>query len=95
MDKYGDIIIQTTSAGMEGHTEEDPLELYAFSGNEVVMDLIYKPERTRCLQRAAQAGCPILNGCDMLMRQARIQYGYFMGVEFPEHLISRMHFYDR
>lgn len=95
MDKYRDIIIQTTSAGMEGHTETDPLELYAFSGDEVVMDLIYKPERTRSLQRAAQAGCPVLNGYDMLMRQAQIQYGYFMGAEFPAHLISRMHFHDR
>jgi 3-dehydroquinate dehydratase/shikimate dehydrogenase len=91
MEKYADIIIQTTSAGMEGHAEKDPLELYTFSGHEVVMDLIYKPEQTLCLQRAARAGCRVLNGYDMLMRQAQLQYGCFMGVEFPMHLMSRMH----
>ncbi|MDR3115641.1 MAG: type I 3-dehydroquinate dehydratase [Treponema sp.] len=92
MDKYGDIIIQTTSAGMEGHTAVDPLELYTFSGKEVVMDLIYKPERTLCLQRAEAAGCRVLNGYAMLIGQAQLQYGHFMGLEFPQHLMARMHF---
>ncbi|MDR2394069.1 MAG: type I 3-dehydroquinate dehydratase [Treponema sp.] len=91
MDKYEDIIIQTTSAGMEGHAEADPLELYTFSGKEVVMDLIYKPERTCCLQRAEAAGCRVLNGYAMLIRQAQLQYGHFMGLEFPQHLMARMH----
>ena len=91
MDAYGDIIIQTTSAGMEGHAAVDPLELYTFSGKEVVMDLIYKPERTACLQRAEAAGCRVLNGYAMLIRQAQLQYGHFMGLEFPQHLMARMH----
>ncbi|MDR0628375.1 MAG: type I 3-dehydroquinate dehydratase [Treponema sp.] len=91
MDTYGDIIIQTTSAGMEGHAAVDPLELYTFSGKEVVMDLIYKPERTACLQRAEAAGCRVLNGYAMLIRQAQLQYGHFMGLEFPQHLMARMH----
>jgi 3-dehydroquinate dehydratase/shikimate dehydrogenase len=92
MDKYRDIIIQTTSAGMEPDTEVDPLELYTFSGQELVMDLIYKPEMTRCLKRAAEAGCRILNGYDMLIRQAQYQYVHFMGREFPPQLMSRVHF---
>lgn len=92
MDKYRDIIIQTTSAGMEGHTETDPLELYNFSGHEVVMDIIYKPERTLFLKRAEAAGCRVLNGYDMLMRQAQLQYGYFIGGEFPAYLMSRIRF---
>ncbi|MDR2534814.1 MAG: type I 3-dehydroquinate dehydratase [Treponema sp.] len=86
MDKYNDIIIQTTSAGMEGHTEIDPLESYKFAGHETVMDLIYKPEQTLFLQRAEKAGCRILNGLDMLNRQAKLQYEYFLGTEFPEPL---------
>jgi 3-dehydroquinate dehydratase/shikimate dehydrogenase len=90
--KYPDIIIQTTSVGMTGYDESDPLELYKFSGFEVVMDLIYKPERTILLKRASEAGCRVLNGYDMLMRQAQLQYGHFLGVEFPHHLMSRMDF---
>jgi 3-dehydroquinate dehydratase/shikimate dehydrogenase len=92
MDRYGDIIIQTTSAGMEPDVELDPLELYTFSGRELVMDLIYKPEMTRCLRRAADAGCRIINGYDMLIRQARYQYVHFMEREFPVQLMSRVKF---
>ncbi|GAB6391582.1 MAG: type I 3-dehydroquinate dehydratase [Treponematales bacterium] len=85
MEKYNHIIIQTTSAGMTPNTESDPLDFYKFSGREVVMDLIYKPERTKCLARAQAAGCKTLNGYDMLLRQARYQYTRFMGREFPAH----------
>jgi 3-dehydroquinate dehydratase/shikimate dehydrogenase len=92
MDRHRDIIIQTSSAGMEPDVESDPLELYTFSGRELVMDLIYKPEMTKCLKRAADAGCRILNGYDMLIRQARYQYVHFMGREFPPQLMSRVQF---
>jgi 3-dehydroquinate dehydratase/shikimate dehydrogenase len=90
--RYSDIIIQTTSVGMSGYEEYDPLEFYRFSGSEVVMDLVYRPERTVLLKRAAAAGCRVLNGYDMLMRQAQLQYGHFLGAEFPVHLMSRIQF---
>ncbi|MDR2096105.1 MAG: type I 3-dehydroquinate dehydratase [Treponema sp.] len=88
--KYADIIIQTTSVGMEPNVDADPLEFYTFSGKETVMDLIYKPEKTKFLKRALHAGCKIMNGYDMLIRQARYQYVYFMGREFPAQLVSRV-----
>ncbi|MDR1575993.1 MAG: type I 3-dehydroquinate dehydratase [Treponema sp.] len=90
--KYQDILIQTTSAGMEGSGADDPLEGYAFSGKEAVMDLVYKPEMTPFLKRAAAAGCKYINGYDMLIRQARYQYTQFMGKEFPAQLVSRVQF---
>jgi 3-dehydroquinate dehydratase/shikimate dehydrogenase len=87
---YSDVIIQTTSMGMEGELDEDPLQLYAFSGKELVMDIIYHPETTRLLKRAAQAGCPVRNGYDMLIRQAQYQYTQFLGEDFPLQLMSRI-----
>lgn len=89
MEKYSDIIIQTSTAGMSPNVNEDPLVFYEFSGRETVMDLVYKPEKTLCLQRAERAGCRILNGGDMLLRQARIQFTHYMNREFPQSLISR------
>jgi 3-dehydroquinate dehydratase/shikimate dehydrogenase len=91
MEKFSDIIIQTTSAGMEPFVDADPLEDYKFTGKEKVMDIVYKPERTRLLLRATQAGCPVLNGYDMLLRQAMYQYRFFIGTEFPAHLKNRIH----
>jgi 3-dehydroquinate dehydratase/shikimate dehydrogenase len=92
MEKFSDIIIQTTPAGTEGNETRDPLEMYAFSGKEAVMDLVYQPAVTPFLKRAAAAGCPILNGYDMLIRQARYQYTQFLKREFPPQLVSRVEF---
>ena len=90
MDRYSDIIVQTTSMGMSPDTEADPIGFYKFSGRETVMDLIYKPEKTLCLRRAEAAGCRVLGGLDMLERQGRLQYAIYMGKEFPPSLVSRV-----
>jgi 3-dehydroquinate dehydratase/shikimate dehydrogenase len=96
MEKYCDIIIQTTSAGMEGidpdDSSGDPVAGYSFCGREEVMDLVYRPKMTPFLKRASNAGCNIQNGYDMLIRQARYQYTQFTGKEFPEHFLSRVQF---
>jgi shikimate 5-dehydrogenase len=72
--------------------EYDPIEFYKFSGKEIVMDFIYEPQKTLCLKRAEQAGCKTLSGSDMLHRQARYQYAYYMNREFPPSLVSRVRF---
>jgi 3-dehydroquinate dehydratase/shikimate dehydrogenase len=90
MEKFSDIVIQTTSAGMEPFIDADPMEDYQFTGREKVMDIIYKPEQTRFLLRAIKAGCPVQNGYDMLLRQAMYQYFLFIGQEFPNHLKNRI-----
>jgi len=88
MHKYSNIIIQTTSAGMEGHDNTDPLELYSFTGKEAVMDLIYTPPETPFLKRAAASGCRTINGHDMVIRQACLQYVRFTGKEIPRQVLS-------
>jgi len=95
MSKYCDIIIQTSSVGMEGYAEStgndsplDPLELYTFTGKEKVMDLIYTPALTPFLKRASQAGCRIINGYDMVIRQACMQYVNFFGTEIRQQLLT-------
>jgi 3-dehydroquinate dehydratase/shikimate dehydrogenase len=90
MRKYSDIIIQTTSVGMAPDIAEDPMPDYQFTGDESVMDLVYKPETTVFMKRAAAAGCPVINGHDMLIRQAIYQYQYFIGAEFPAQLRNRI-----
>ena len=90
MAKYCDIIIQTTSVGMDGYDAADPMELYSFTGKETVMDLIYTPPETPFLKRAAEAGCRTINGYDMVIRQACLQYTFFLGKEIPQKLLSRI-----
>jgi len=92
MEKYSDIIIQASPLGMAPYTDNDPIEFYKFSGREIVMDFIYEPPKTLCLKRAEHAGCKILNGSDLLHRQARYQYQFFMNREFPPSLVTRVKF---
>jgi len=98
MGKFRDIIIQATPVGMEGNDTgdpsrpPDPVPVYTFSGREEVMDLVYQPEMTVFLKRAADAGCRVQNGYDMLIRQARYQYAQFTGKDFPEHLLARVRY---
>jgi len=90
MSRYSDVIVQTTPVGMEGGEPGDPAERYAFTGRENVMDLVYRPEMTPFLRRAADAGCNIQNGRDMFVREAKHQYAQFVGRDFPEHLLPRL-----
>ena len=90
--KYSHIIILNSSASMDQNKEYDPLEFYKFNGKEVVIDLAHKMEKPRCRIRAEEAGCRVLNGYNMLLRQACYQYTHFMNKEFPPSLLSRMDF---
>jgi 3-dehydroquinate dehydratase/shikimate dehydrogenase len=92
MKRYSRFIIQASPVGMDPNPENDPIDFYKFSGKETVIDLVYKPEKTSLLRRAEEAGCKTLSGYDMLHRQARYQYHYFMNEEFPSSLISRVRF---
>ncbi|MDR3324518.1 MAG: type I 3-dehydroquinate dehydratase [Spirochaetaceae bacterium] len=80
---FSDVVIQTSSVGMEPDLNGDPLPHYQFSGKEAVIDIVYKPARTAFLKRALAAGCLAINGEDMLFRQAVAQYKHLVGVDCP------------
>ena len=54
-------------------TPVDPIPDYAFTGRELVYDLVYVPSVTPLMARAAAAGCRVENGFSMLLAQAREQ----------------------
>lgn len=74
------LVIQTSSAGMEPDTESDPLPAYRFRGSEIVYELIYAPAVTRFLRRASEAGCMTISGSEMLQAQAVLQFEKFCRV---------------
>jgi 3-dehydroquinate dehydratase/shikimate dehydrogenase len=82
-----EILIQTTSAGMEQHgvaAEDDPIPRYRFQGDETVFEIVYAPPRTPLLIRAEEAGCQIIGGMEMLRAQGWEQFKIFTGTEYPE-----------
>jgi len=85
---HADLLVQTTSAGMEPFDHLDPLEFYEFDGHETVIDVIYAPKRTRMLTRAEAAGCTVDNGWQMLLEQAYLQFEMFSGRRYPRDAVS-------
>lgn len=72
-----ELIVQTTSLGMAPYEGQDPLQGYRFHSGQTVYDIIYEPPETLLLQKAAAAGCPVLNGAPMLEAQGALQYRLF------------------
>ncbi len=85
---HSDLIVQATSLGMDGERQGDPLDWYDFSGREAVFDLIYRPERSAFLERAAAAGCRTSNGWKMLRYQSAAQFKLWTGREPPSSYFS-------
>lgn len=78
LNKYSDVIVQTTSKGMgsndPSNPENDPIWFYDFNGEEYVYDVIYSPEVTPIMARADASGCKVCNGAGMLLYQGIAQF---------------------
>lgn len=88
-----DVIINTTSAGMEPKehimpTDEidDIKDLSFINENTAVVDMIYNPEMTRFLKYAKEKGAKTLNGLGMLIYQGIIAYELFTDTKLPENM---------
>lgn len=83
LNKYSQIIIQTTSIGMNAKepysAKDDPLWFYDFNGKEKVFDIVYVPAETPVMKRARESGCLCCNGYNMLKYQGYEQFELFTG----------------
>ena len=69
---YADVVVQCAAPGADP-AGFDPLSFHSFTGREFVYDLVYEPDVTPTMSRAAAAGCRVENGFSMLVAQAREQ----------------------
>jgi shikimate dehydrogenase len=77
--KHFDIVVQCTSAGLEGG-EASPVDLESFFKPEMtVMDIIYNPPWTAFSKAARNAGCTVVSGLDMLLYQGAAQVEWWLG----------------
>lgn len=86
-----DLLVNTTSLGMQPRTEEmPPLPPEAFANKPFVCDLIYAPAETRLLAEAKAAGCGTLNGLGMLVYQGAISLSIWTGRPLSEMPVAVM-----
>jgi 3-dehydroquinate dehydratase/shikimate dehydrogenase len=78
------IIINTTPAGMRGHSEgTSPVPRAALRGRQIAYDLVYNPSQTRFLADARAEGCQTIGGLEMLVVQAAVQFALWTGRAAP------------
>jgi 3-dehydroquinate dehydratase / shikimate dehydrogenase len=53
----------------------------------VVFDMVYNPENTLLIKDARAAGCDVVTGVEMFVRQAMLQFKLFTGQEAPAELM--------
>ena len=78
-----DIIINTTSVGMEPNSDSSPIADNVFNKNHVVFDIVYTPRETKFLQMAKKKGATIVYGDKMVLYGALTQFELFTGHKAP------------
>lgn len=73
------LLVNATPIGMAPASDESPFPAAAFRPDSVVLDLVYRPRRTRLLREAEQAGAIALDGVTMFVAQALAQHRHFTG----------------
>lgn len=77
------LLVNTTSAGHETHGPEELPLAQGILPREMVVDIIYRPDKTPLLQAAESAGLEIQNGVPMLVYQGAEAFTLWTGRDAP------------
>ena len=82
----GDLLLNSTSVGMQPRVGETPASREALRGGgfSLVFDAVYTPVETRLIREAKALGCVTVSGLEMFVGQAEEQFAHFTGQEPPE-----------
>jgi len=81
-------IVNTTPLGMYPYAGVSPISVRELNC-EIVLDLIYRPLRTKLIQIAVQKGIRAMSGVEMLLAQGFAQWELWMGKAAPEAAMRR------
>ena len=80
--EFFDAIVNATPVGMYPHADQSPLEPGELNCR-LVMDLIYRPGKTRLLELAERRGIERVSGVEMFLTQGTAQWEIWTGVRAP------------
>jgi 3-dehydroquinate dehydratase/shikimate dehydrogenase len=83
-----DAILNATPVGMHPHDGISPLSARELQCR-IVMDLIYRPERSKLLEIAAQKEIATVSGVNMFLAQGFAQWEIWTGKRAPEAAMRR------
>jgi len=81
--QHFDILINTTSVGMNPHSDSQPVDSRMLAPAMTVMDIVYNPLKTRLLEAAERIGCTVVDGLAMFVYQGALQFELWTGIPAP------------
>lgn len=88
--KQMEIIINTTSVGMEPTDGESPIPAECISPHQVVFDIVYTPHKTKLLQYAKEKGATIVYGYKMVLYGGTRIFEMFTGRKAPVAVMEKV-----
>jgi len=80
--EFFDAIVNATPVGMHPYAAQSPLRPAELNAR-LVMDLIYRPRKTRLLELAKRCGIEAVSGVEMFVAQGTAQWEIWTGVRAP------------
>lgn len=77
--RRGDVLVNCTPIGLWPNLSASPVSPETLAGCRLVFDMIYNPGETQLLRDAAGEGIATLNGLEMFVRQAAMQFELWTG----------------
>jgi shikimate dehydrogenase len=78
-----DVVVHATVLGQADAPAESPIPEDALRPGQLVMDIVYKPVRTRLVEAARRRGAIAIHGGRMLLHQAAAQFELYTGHPAP------------
>lgn len=85
------LIVNATSVGIGPTAGETPVTLPdIFQPGQIVLDVVYSPEKTRLLSDAESGGASVINGKDVMLKQVGHAFQLLTGTDFPEGEVAKI-----
>jgi shikimate dehydrogenase len=83
------ILVNATPVGMTPDIDRIAINPELLSRFQVVMDIVYPPLKTRLLREAENRGAATIDGLQMLIRQATVQFELWTGRQAPAEIMAQ------
>lgn len=83
------ILINATPVGMAPQVDDIPINPELLGRFSLVMDIVYRPLKTRLLREAEARGCRTIDGLQMLIHQGAAQFELWTGRKAPVEVMAR------
>jgi shikimate dehydrogenase len=85
-----EILLHCSPIGMHPKDHESLVPTQLLRPGLVVFDAVYNPRRTKLLREAAAAGCRTIEGIEMFLGQAYVQFELWTGQRAPRDVMRRV-----